>query len=56
MLLESGAKVDTKNIDGETPLSLASRAGHTDVVKLLLEAGADVRSMNNYGQTPPLTG
>ena len=36
---------------GETPLFVAALGGHVDVVKLLLEAGADYRSLNNCGQS-----
>ena len=36
---------------GQTSLMLASRGGHEAVVKLLLEAGADVASADCSGQT-----
>jgi ankyrin repeat protein len=39
LLLEKGAKIDAKAANGETPLSLAQKRGHTDIVKLL--GGAD---------------
>jgi serine/threonine protein kinase len=44
----------TDNIDLETKnmaLLVAAEAGHTDVVDLLLAAGANIRSRNNDGQT-----
>ena len=45
-LLEEGANVNTASMDYEsgedaTPLTAASAAGHTGVVKILLDAGAD---------------
>ena len=36
---------------GITPLMLAARDGHTNIVKALLENGADVNSKNNKGET-----
>lgn len=39
--------------DDYTPLGLASRDGHEDIVRLLLDAGADVRHVNGLmGGTP----
>lgn len=42
LLLAAGAIVNKKNGDGWTPLFSAARYGHTDVMKLLLDAGAEV--------------
>lgn len=36
-LLESGAALNIANDDGETPLHTASRHGHVDILKMLLE-------------------
>ena len=35
---------------GETSLMHASFQGHTDIVKILLENGADVNLQNKYGE------
>jgi len=42
----------TENTAGDTPLHLATRAGHKDVVDLLIAEGADVNAGNNQGQIP----
>ncbi len=46
--IDSGAKVDTTDEDGETPLMTAVREGYTGVVRSLLEKGVrtDVRDRN----------
>ena len=50
--IESGADVNAKNNNGNTPLCVASSNEHIEIVKLLLEYGADVNAKNNYGSTP----
>jgi ankyrin repeat protein len=37
-----GFNVNVKDKDGNTPLIIASREGHTDIVKVLLDKGADI--------------
>ncbi|CAK9253192.1 unnamed protein product, partial [Sphagnum jensenii] len=37
---------------GDTPLHRAAEKGHLDVVKYLVEKGADVKAANKYGYTP----
>jgi len=44
-LIERGANVNAAfNMDGHTPLMSAAGNGHLDIVKLLVERGADVKS------------
>jgi ankyrin repeat protein len=40
-LLDKGADIDTRDKDGQTPLSWAVENGHDAVVKQLLEKGAN---------------
>eukprot|EP00976_Prorocentrum_cordatum_P040420 819550-Prorocentrum_minimum.AAC.1 len=35
-----------------TPLSTAAHYGHTELVRALVEAGADVNKADTYGSTP----
>jgi hypothetical protein len=46
------AVVTAKNRDGETGLYQAARNGATDVVRLLLEHGADPNAKTDYQETP----
>lgn len=55
LLLAAGANVNHPNGgwwgDRSTPLMLAARDGHTEIVKLLLAAGADASKKNRKGKT-----
>ena len=42
-LLAHGAKVDLRNSEGETPLHEAAFAAHPEVIRALLDAGANIR-------------
>ncbi|MFE9011149.1 ankyrin repeat domain-containing protein [Streptomyces cyaneofuscatus] len=54
-LLSDGAEVDGLGGDGRSALDLAVHAGHVDVVRVLLEAGADPRqTAGAYGEVTPL--
>lgn len=41
-LISKGAKIEDQDEYGSTPLHYAARSGHLDVVKILINAGADV--------------
>lgn len=49
--LSTGANVDSRDDDGETPLMKAADDGHTAIVEALLKAGADVNAIDEDGQT-----
>jgi len=44
--------VNVKNNDGWTPLHSAAYYGHFEIVKYLVEHGADIIAKNNDGLTP----
>lgn len=52
-LLKKGAEVKAVGAHGETALGSAAREGHTEIVELLLDAGADLRATSDkyYGKT-----
>ncbi|RYP19126.1 hypothetical protein DL766_008512 [Monosporascus sp. MC13-8B] len=51
-LLGIGARINSKDRYGGTPLHWASRNGHDTVVKQLLESGADTNAKDNDARTP----
>lgn len=54
LLIEAGAKVDSQDAFGNTPLWRAVMAPHpnAEVVKLLVRAGADPMKSNGHGVSP----
>ena len=50
-LIEHGADMENADINGDTPLIVASIHGHLEVVRYLLEQGANRDKANNYGWT-----
>ena len=50
-LIEKGANINARTETGATPLYLASRYGHTDVVKLLLKHRADPAIPDQHRET-----
>ena len=51
-LIKHKAKLEHKDISGNTPLSGAVAMGRKDVVKVLLNSGADPNEANSKGYTP----
>jgi len=56
MLLEHGAMIDNRGYQGRTALHLAARNGQTEVMRLLLERGADPHVHDEDGDTPSEVG
>jgi len=54
VLLDHGADIEARNIDGETPLLIAARRQKYAAVSLLLERGASLRAEDHYGCTVPM--
>jgi len=54
LLDEEGVRVDlnARNNNGETALIRAVQTGNTDIVSMLVDAGADMNIRDNYGNTP----
>ncbi|HEY6293821.1 MAG TPA: ankyrin repeat domain-containing protein [Terriglobia bacterium] len=53
-LVDGGANIHEKDADGMTALHWAVVAHHTDAVRALLAAGADVNAVDRFGYTPLL--
>jgi ankyrin repeat protein len=51
MFVESGAKLNKKDPNGNTELHLAAFKGYADLTNCLIEHGADVNVVNNYNHT-----
>jgi serine/threonine-protein phosphatase 6 regulatory ankyrin repeat subunit B len=54
LLSAKGIDIDTKNSDGATALILAAANGKDDIVKELINNGADVNITDNNGRTPQM--
>jgi ankyrin repeat protein len=52
LLVDSGADVEARDNDGETPLHLALEHGNEKVARILLDAKADVNAETKHGWTP----
>jgi len=51
-VLDLGGSVNSANQAGDTALHIAASRGHTALVQLLVERGAEVNAKNKRGQTP----
>lgn len=54
LLVEAGSKLEKKDHDGRTPLSLACMSNQFDTVEYLVLQGSDVNTSDNCGNTPLL--
>ncbi|KAE8307793.1 ankyrin repeat-containing domain protein [Aspergillus transmontanensis] len=52
MLLENGANIEARDARSQTGLFVAVWEGHIDIVKLLLQHGAEANICNCDGHTP----
>lgn len=52
--IQNGAEADPRDTYGQTPLYYASREGHLDTIKLLVENGADVNNKDNLSNQTAL--
>lgn len=52
LLINNGADVNAKQMQGVTPLHSAAHNGQADLVRLLIDKGADVNAKMDNGQTP----
>lgn len=50
-LIEQGAELNARSENGTTPLMMAARYGNSDLVPLLLKAGAEPRAANEQELT-----
>jgi hypothetical protein len=48
-LLDQGANIEDRWVEGESPLMVAAREGHRDMVRLLLDRGADPNYVTDKG-------
>ena len=51
MLLENGANTEALSNDGRTPLHYASCCGYTEIVRILLDRGADIEATADVSST-----
>lgn len=51
-LIRQGTNVNIKNLNGSTPLHIACIRGNVEMIELLIKSGADVRALDNEGDTP----
>ena len=54
LLIEKGADIEARNINGYNSLDIASCRGNTEVVKFLIEKGVNIEDRSITGGTPLL--
>lgn len=52
MMIEKGANINVKNLNGQTPLHVAILTNNIEIAKYLIEKGADLNIKDCKGQTP----
>ena len=45
-------ELSDRDVDNDTALHLAAKGNHTDVAQVLIDAGADIDAVNNFGCSP----
>ena len=50
-LIFVGSDVNALDVRGDTPLTVSAGSGHLDVVRLLVDSGADLFAVNKQGLT-----
>jgi len=50
LLMRHGAELNVQDVDGQTPLHVASRFSHIHVVHLLVAGGADCAAVDHQGR------
>ncbi|KAJ5930996.1 HET-domain-containing protein [Penicillium verhagenii] len=52
LVLDRGAEIDAKNVNGQTPLIIATENGNENIVKLLLDRGAKIDAKGDFDRSP----
>lgn len=51
-LLRHGATVNDMDLFGDTPLHVAAKHGHKEIIEMLIDSGGDRTIKNLKGETP----
>jgi ankyrin repeat protein len=51
-LIEAGADLNLKSLGGNTILHFMAGGGHIQIVRLLMENGANINAINDHDETP----